>query len=211
VNDNFDVFEEFTGFYAVDGTTGSCLAACVKDVLVRFQLPIEKLRGQTYDGASNMSGAYKGCQAIIAEMQPLAMYVHCGAHCANLIGSAAVSSSSAIHESLQLINDFGVLCSQSGKFKALFGDFIASDAQATAPVRYIKPLCPTRWLVRLKGIRDTLQQYERILEALHEAPSNCSNEVRVRAAGLLKRFEDGSTLMWLSLAESVLEPLECLN
>ena len=27
VNDNFDVFEEFTGFYAVDGTTGSNLAA----------------------------------------------------------------------------------------------------------------------------------------------------------------------------------------
>jgi Domain of unknown function (DUF4371) len=211
VDDNFDVFEEFTGFYAVDGTTGSNLAACVKDVLLRFQLPIEKLRGQTYDGASNMSGAYKGCQAIIAEMQPLAMYVHCGAHCTNLIASAAVSSSSAMHESVQLINDFGVLCSQSGKFKALFGNFIASGEQAASPVRYIKPLCPTRWLVRLKGIKATLQQYERILEALQESQSECSNEVRVRAAGLLKRFDDGCTLMWLYLAESVLEPLECLN
>ena len=39
------------------------------------QLPISALRGQTYDGASNMSGQHKGCQALICEKQPLALLI----------------------------------------------------------------------------------------------------------------------------------------
>ena len=65
VNDDLQPCEEILGFYSVEGTTGQMLASCVKDVLLRYQLPLDKLRGQTYDGASNMSGAYNGCQAII--------------------------------------------------------------------------------------------------------------------------------------------------
>jgi len=58
----------------------------VQDVLIRLQLPIADLRGQTYDGASNMIvGQYKGCQALINQKQPLALYVHCGAHGVNLV------------------------------------------------------------------------------------------------------------------------------
>jgi len=116
VDDNLDPFEEFVGFYSVEETTGEMLANCIKDVLLRFQLSFDKLRGQTYDGASNMSGVYKGCQAIIAQIQPLAMYVHCSAHCTNLVAGAVVFSSSVVSYSIQLINDFGVLCSASGKF-----------------------------------------------------------------------------------------------
>ena len=82
------------GFYAVDSMTGHMLASCIKDALIRFQLPLDKLRGQTYDGAANMSGAYNGCQAILCCEQPLAMYVHCSAHCSNLV--VAVSSSSGM-------------------------------------------------------------------------------------------------------------------
>jgi hypothetical protein len=36
------------------------------------------LRGQTYDGASSISGQYKGRQALINEKQPLALDTHCG-------------------------------------------------------------------------------------------------------------------------------------
>ena len=42
--------------------------------------PID-MRGQCYDGASNMSGARSGCSSREA---PLAMYFHCAAHRLNL-------------------------------------------------------------------------------------------------------------------------------
>ena len=32
----------------------------LKGVLIRLCLPIENVRGQSYDGASNMSGRYNG-------------------------------------------------------------------------------------------------------------------------------------------------------
>ena len=210
VNDDLEPSEEFVGFYAVDDTKGSALAGCVKDVLLHLQLPIENLRGQTYDGASNMSRMYSGCQATIAQSKPLAVYVHCAAHCCSLVASAACSSSDIASSSIQVVHDFGVLCSASGKFKSLFRN-ISSSAE-DGPVRNIKPLCPTRWLIRLPAIQAMLQQYGTILEALQEAShGDCSSEIKVRVTGLHYKFQDGSTLMCLVMAKRIITPLECLN
>lgn len=44
---------------------------------------------QGYDGASNMSGKYKGVQAIVREEYLKAIYVHCAAHTLNLAVSKA--------------------------------------------------------------------------------------------------------------------------
>ena len=51
--------EEFVGLYEPPDTTGATIAHCIKDVLIRMNLPLSMLRGQTYDGASNMSGQYR--------------------------------------------------------------------------------------------------------------------------------------------------------
>lgn len=45
--------------------------------------------GQSYDGATVMSGVKNGLQAIIKERHPYAMYVHCLAHKVNLVLVAA--------------------------------------------------------------------------------------------------------------------------
>jgi hypothetical protein len=197
------------GFYAVGETTGSNIANCLEDALIRFQLSLENLRGQTYDGAANMKGSYKGCQALITQKQPLAIYVHCGAHCLNLIASDACSASLKIRDSIHVVHELGVLCNASGKFKALFGDISSSDEQVCS--RNIRPLCPTRWLVRLPAIVSVLTQYASILRALEEAHDACSPEVSSTASGLLSKFEDGTTLANLLMAKDVIEPLETLN
>jgi hypothetical protein len=52
----------------------------------------EKVVAQTYDGASNMSGCYNGLQAIIKdEIGMFVLYVHCYAHCLNLVLKDGVS------------------------------------------------------------------------------------------------------------------------
>ena len=121
-----------------------------------------------------------------SQREPLASYVHCTAHCSNLIASAACSSSQVIYNSVQLVNEFGVLCNASGKFKSIFVD-IASDSD-DGPVRNIKPLCATRWLVRLSALQSAIRQYTTI-KSLTET-SKCSNEVRLRAAGLFNKFQE---------------------
>lgn len=82
--------------YSVSDTTGKSLAGVDKDVLLRLNLPRHGLRGQTYDGAANMSGKHAGAQALIKQEQPLALYVHCGAHCTNLITQKACLASESI-------------------------------------------------------------------------------------------------------------------
>lgn len=49
-----------------------------------YKLSLKNLRGQGYDGGSNMSGRKNGVQALILEDQPLAVYTHCFNHQLNL-------------------------------------------------------------------------------------------------------------------------------
>ena len=178
---------------------------------------MQKLRGQTYNGASNMSGAYNGCQAIIARDQPFASFVHCSAHCTNLVANAVCSSSSVARDAIQLINDFGVLCNQSGKVKSLFAKIASSesdldnDESSARPIKNIKPLCPTRWFVRMLAINNALKQYLLIMKTLEEAPNENSTEISARDAEIHRRFENPTTLMRLTIAQYIIEPLESLN
>jgi len=101
------------------------IAAIVQDVLVRIDLPIDNLRGQTYDGAANMAGVYNGCQAIIAQKQPLALHFHCSGHCSNLVAQAASKSSPVIMEALECTHEVGVLVSRSGKCRSILSSIAA--------------------------------------------------------------------------------------
>ena len=69
-----------------------------------LNLPLEKMIGQDYVGASSMSGKEKIVQAIVKESCPLAVYVHCSAHVLNLVlvKSCAIPE---IHSSYNFIWD----------------------------------------------------------------------------------------------------------
>ncbi|KAK0144412.1 Zinc finger MYM-type protein 1 [Merluccius polli] len=110
--------EEFIVLYRVSKTTGQGIANVAIDVLLRLNLPMTGLRGQSYNGASNMAGKYSGAQAILRREQPLALYVHCGAHCVNLITQAACSASPLTRDSLSWVHKLGILFGLSGKLKS---------------------------------------------------------------------------------------------
>lgn len=54
-------------------------------MLVRFDLSLSKLRGQCYNGASNVSGKISGLQQRIRKEEPRALFVRCNAHNLNLV------------------------------------------------------------------------------------------------------------------------------
>ena len=64
----------------VTDTTAFTLKKEISDVLARYNLNIENMRGQGYDGASNMRGAWNGLQALFLKDCPYAYYIHCFAH-----------------------------------------------------------------------------------------------------------------------------------
>lgn len=89
-----DIRERLLEYCDLESMTGESVADALMDCLSRHGLSLEDCRGQTYDGAANMSGKFRGAQAVIARIQPLAVYHHCSSHKLNL----ALNSTSSVTE-----------------------------------------------------------------------------------------------------------------
>ena len=81
---NGEIKEVFVDFVEVDRITGEVLAQNILQWLRIHGLSPTDMRGQCYDGASNMSGARSGCKSLVQQEAPLAIYCHCAAHRLNL-------------------------------------------------------------------------------------------------------------------------------
>ncbi|XP_059441887.1 uncharacterized protein LOC132174212 [Corylus avellana] len=82
----------------VKDTSASTLKKEICAVLFRYNLQIENIRDQGYDGASNMRGEWNGLQALFARDCPYAYYVHCIAHKLQLALVAASREANHIHQ-----------------------------------------------------------------------------------------------------------------
>ena len=60
--------EDFLGFVQANETTGAALAQTFIEALETIGIDIQKMRGQGYDGASNMAGKHNRVQAIIRRL-----------------------------------------------------------------------------------------------------------------------------------------------
>lgn len=74
------VVERFLGVVHVNDTTSLSLKHGVEELLNKHGLSIAKIRGQGYDGASNMQGKFNGLKSLILKDNPCAYYIHCFAH-----------------------------------------------------------------------------------------------------------------------------------
>lgn len=96
VDADLDPHESFLGFHEPANTCCTVIAALMFDVLLRLQLPLSNLRGKTYDGAGKMSGIHKGTKSIVIDKQSLADYIHCDAHCINLVMKTCCDTSKTV-------------------------------------------------------------------------------------------------------------------
>ena len=62
--------------------------SAIDDMLARYGLSMKGIRGQGYDGASNMSGEFNGLRALILKENVSAFYIHCFAHQLQLVVEA---------------------------------------------------------------------------------------------------------------------------
>ena len=74
------VKERLLGLVHVGNTTSLTLKGAVESLLMKHSLTLSLVRGQGYDGASNMRGAIDGLRTLILIESPCAYYIHCFAH-----------------------------------------------------------------------------------------------------------------------------------
>ena len=96
--------ERFLSLYHVSETTSEALKVALVDILDHHKLSIHSLRGQGYDGASNMRGEFNGLQKKILDENPYAFYVHCFAHRLQLVVVSVASCCSSIHDLFEYVS-----------------------------------------------------------------------------------------------------------
>ena len=91
------VRERFLELVHVRDTYSATLKQEICSVLSNHKLDVKSIRGQGYDGASNMRGEWNGLQAKFMEDCPYAYYVHCFAHQLQLALVAASKEVTDVH------------------------------------------------------------------------------------------------------------------
>ncbi|XP_065674053.1 uncharacterized protein LOC136090998 [Hydra vulgaris] len=78
------VKERFLKVLNLEKKKSSDIAKLIINVLDQRQIDLKNCRGQGYNNRANMSGVYKGMQAIVLEENPL--FIPCSAHSLNIAG-----------------------------------------------------------------------------------------------------------------------------
>ncbi|XP_071687618.1 uncharacterized protein [Rutidosis leptorrhynchoides] len=98
VDANGVLTERFLDLVHVQDTSAITLKRSLWERLSHYEFDTSKIRGQSYDGASNMRGEWKGLKALVLKDCPYAYYVHCFAHRLQLALVAASREVIPIHQ-----------------------------------------------------------------------------------------------------------------
>lgn len=112
--------------------------------------------------AANMSGIYSGVQARIAEREPLALYVHCVAHCLNLVLNDSVKTILEIRQFYDVVESLYNFFANSVQRWPLLGDLLSPESRDIT----LKRLCPTCWSSHYVALVALKYRYGDVIKAL---------------------------------------------
>ncbi len=142
--------------------------------------------GQGYDGASVMSGRHSGVAARIKAKTNHAFYVHCNAHCLNLV---LVDSTKSVPESetfFSLLQKLYVYMSGSYVHQKWLS--VQKEMYQGAP-RELQRLSDTRWACRYQACKNIKDRLPAVLRVLHDIDVENRGERSVEARGLLAQLD----------------------
>lgn len=188
VDSDFVAYEDFVGFYEIPNIVADTIVSVIKDALIRLNLPLDKCRGQCYDGASNMMGKKSGVATKIQELQPKAYITHCHGHSLSLSVKDVTKSCKLLSDTMGTSKEIVTLIKYSPKRENMLGGIKDNLEGETAdeqlsPAGIVK-FCPTRWTVRATCYMRILDNYSSLLEVWDASLGfNIDTETRARILG----------------------------
>lgn len=212
VDSNFEIIENFLGLYVTPNQESQTLFSIVNDIFVRLDLSFSKLRGQCYDGASNMSGAFKGLQRLVLDKQPKAIYVHCSAHSLNLAVEDSLRHLVSMRNAMCLAKDLINTVRESPKRMHIFRS-ICKEASSSSPedCSGLRPLCPTRWTMRASSVASILKNYQNLLNFFETFSEEDTSDAGFKCAGYLEKMLQFETYFNFSLYCHLMNVVEECN
>ncbi|KAM3833954.1 zinc finger MYM-type protein 1-like [Diretmus argenteus] len=193
------ITEHFLGFLEAEESTGQNLASMILNRLEELNISFKDCRGQSYDNGANMRGKNKGVQARLLELNPLALFVPCGAHTLNLVVADAAKGS------LDATAYFGYL-------QKLYNLFSSSTKRWAILKKHVtitlKMWSDTRWESKVKSVEPLRYQAEKVRDALLEVRDQTNDSVTKTEAQSLSE-EVGSyrfsicTVVWFDILSKI--------
>ena len=201
-NNDYKVSEDFIGIMECNhGMTADLLLQYVIDIFLRCAINCKNLVGMAFDGASSMKLLAKKLKDIAGTQ---ALYVHCFAHCNELVLQDAYKKSNLVSDALDICQSLYAIIGAYPKRVLLF-DNIQKDIQQEKvndnyTVQKLKNLCVTRWTTRGAAaivIFEKLNELQTVLKSI-AADQATASDTRATIQGLLvKLSKKKSCFNWL--------------
>ena len=164
------------------------------------------MRGQTYDGASNMMGHKSGVAKQIREIQPKALETHCHGHALSLSVKDLTNQSKLLSDVIDTVGEITVLVKYSPKREQLLGSIQSNiecdenDESLGQPTSLSK-LCVTRWTVRATTYMKVLTNYDSLMKLWDiSLQGSLDRETRARIIGCQAQMTSFEFFYGLNLA-----------
>jgi len=217
VNDKGSVIERFLGLQHVSDTTSSSLKEALVSMLGRYGLSIAKIRGQGYDGASNMRGQFHGLQRLVLNENPFAFYIHCFAHQLQLVVVAVARCCASTDDFFNyvtlVVNTVSASCKRKDQLLQKHHDNLVEqlDSGEITPGRgknqetSLARAGDTRWGTHHKTLVRLMLMWESVLEVLENiSDDGTDGEKKTLASGLIEKIESFQFVFILHLMIRVL-------
>jgi Domain of unknown function (DUF4371) len=188
------VVERFIGIVHVPDNISLQLKAALDSLFGKYGLTILRLRGQGYDGASNMRGEFNGLKTLILRENESAYYVHCFTHQLQLTLVAVVKNHKKVCLFFQKINDIRNVVGASYKrldqlremqkikiVEAISNEEISTGSGLNQEMGFARP-CDTQWISHYKTLTNLLKLFSvtiEVLEIIEEDGKNVEKQAEV--------------------------------
>ncbi|CAN6542945.1 unnamed protein product [Malus baccata var. baccata] len=216
VDNKGQVIERFVGVQHVTETTSSKLKESIDEFLKLHDLSYSNLRGQGYDGASNMRGEFNGLKKKILDEESCASYVHCFAHQLQLALVAVAKKNSDVGAFFtltnSLVNVVGCSCKrrdalrekqQENLMKAIENDCLETR-QGLNQETSLKRVGDTRWNSHYGALISLITMFSSVVDVLDMIVEDCYNDSVGEAKRLLKDLQSFEFVFLLFLMKSIL-------
>jgi hypothetical protein len=223
------VIERFLGIQHVSDTTSPSLKLALDAMLAKYGLSISRLRGQGYDGASNMRGQFHGLQRRVLDENPYAFYIHCFAHRLQLVVIVVAKCCGAVYDfffnfTTLIVNTVSASCKRRDQLlqdhheklvDQLERGVIFAGRGKNQETSLARP-GDTRWGTHHKNLACLQLMWAPVLEILENISEDANDgDKKTQASGLIERMETFEYVFILHLMIRVLgktqELSQCLQ
>ena len=199
--ENGSVVERFLGILHVGDTTALSLKNAIMSLLMEHSLSPSMIRGQGYDGASNMRGEINGLKTLIMNDTPRAYYIHCFAHQLQLtlvaVAKKNVNCTWLFDVLANLLNVVGASCKRRDLIRKNQAQVVAQalevgEIESGSGLNQERGLSrpgDTRWGSHYKCLISIINLFPSIVKVLEEIGENGSPDDKLKAQVVLGSLE----------------------